>query len=126
TTLAGALRRSLAESDTVREELSRTMVGAVAQAVEVAVEQQTTAMRAIIENVDAAVSRTGAGIERLGVRTDSAMAKWTQQTEEIAISVIAHSSEEMKRTAAAFNQLHDIIETLSLSVLPSINKLVRT
>jgi hypothetical protein len=125
-TLAEALRGSFAESEAVREELSRTMVGAMAQAVEAAVEQQTAAMRAIVENVDAAVSRTGAGIERLGDRTDSAMAKWTQQTEEIAISVVAHSAEEMKRTAAAFNQLHDILETLSLSVLPSINKLVRT
>jgi hypothetical protein len=129
-TLANGLRQSFVDAETARirgaEQLNGAMLDSVARAVTDAVERQTEAMRSIVEHADAAVSRMGDGIERLAAQTDQARDSWTERTERIATAVIARSGEEMKRTAMAFNQVHAILETLSISVLPAVNKLVTT
>ena len=129
-TLADELRQSFADAEVTRarssEDLSRAMLESVAHAVTSAVDRQTEAVRAIVEQADAAVSQTGSAVERLAARTDEARETWTERTEQIATAVLARSTDEMKRTAAAFNQVHAILETLSISVLPAVNKLVTT
>ncbi len=126
--LAEALRQSHAASEATLTsgtvELSRTVLETVRDAVEAAVAQQTDAMQAIVQRLDETVAQTGAGLDRLDARGDAAMTLWTERTEEIARSVIAGGTEEMKETAAAFNRVHRILETLSTSILPALNQLV--
>jgi hypothetical protein len=126
--LAEELRQSLAASEKTLTsgtvELSRTVLETVRDAVEVAVAQQTEAMQGIAQGLGETVAETGAALDRLSARSDEAAAQWTERTEEIARAVLASSSEEMAKTAAAFNRVHSILETLSMSVLPAVNKLV--
>lgn len=128
--LAEELRKTFADSEATLSsstaQLGQTILDTLGQAVDKAATRQTEAMRAIVEQVDRSVLQAGASIERLGARTDAAMETWSERSKEIARAVIAGGGDELKRTASAFNQLHAILETLSISVLPAINKLVAT
>jgi hypothetical protein len=126
--LAGELRQSLATSERTLTsgtvELSRTVLETVRDAVEQAVAQQTETMEAIARGLADTVTETGAGLERLDARSGEAMLRWTERTEALARAVLATSTDEMAKTATAFDRVHSTLETLSLSVLPAVNKLV--
>jgi hypothetical protein len=126
--LAEELRQSLAASEKTLTsgtvELSRTVLESVRDAVEVAVAQQTEAMQGIAQGIGDTVAETGAALDRLSARSNETMLRWTERTEALARAVLASSTEEMTKTAAAFNRVHSILETLSMSVLPAVNKLV--
>jgi hypothetical protein len=128
--LAEELREAFVESETQRtkqsEKLNAGMLESVKRAVEDAARRQSEALKALVERVGDAVAGTADGLARVESRTSAAAERWTAQTEAIVNAVVARSGDEMRRTATAFGQLHDILETLSLSVLPAINRLVTT
>jgi hypothetical protein len=104
-----------AAQGTAVSELGQSVLDAVRHAVEAASQRQSEAIRVVMGEATAAIALTHAAVER-----------WSGESEVVANAIIQRNGEEMKRTAAAFNRLHAILETLSISVLPAVNRLVTT
>jgi hypothetical protein len=128
--LAEELREAFIDSEAARgthaEKLNEALLETMKQAVENAARRQAQVLGELVEEVGKAIVGTADGLRTLEARTADTAERWTAQSEAVANAVIARNAEEMRRTAGAFSQLHSIIETLSISVLPAINRLVTT
>lgn len=111
-------QNAAALGDRMLDSLGDAMTGAIAA--------QTEALRGMLERLDAMIAQTGSRVEEFGQRTDAALAAWSDRVGELGGSMMARGTEELKRTAASFAQLHTILETLSISVLPAVNRLIVT
>jgi hypothetical protein len=106
--------------------LGDRMLDGLGNAMTAAIAAQTEALRGMLERVDAMIAQTGSRVEEFGEHTDAALAAWSDRIGDLGSTMVARGTEELKRTAASFAQLHAILETLSISVLPAVNRLIVT
>jgi hypothetical protein len=125
-----ALQRSFAQSQERllgdAQQLSGTIERTLAEALERGAREQAEALREAIRQLSETVASTGAKLAELTAASEAARESWSARSGEIASAIVARAGEEMKRTAAAFAQVHAVLESLSLSALPAINKLATT
>lgn len=129
-TLADDLQQSFKQSEAqLRSDaavLAQRLTDGVAEATTSASARQTDAVQAILEHTDHTIADAAASIERLVSRTDATIDTWTERLGEVTGDLLARGADELRRTTAAFNQLHTILETLSISILPAVNRLITT
>ncbi len=124
--LQTAIGRSEQQLSEHAVQLTERVLSALAEAIAQASAQQTAAMTVVLQEVQSGLAATTARMAALGEQAGTAVEQWTDHAREAASGLIADGAVELKRIAAAFNQLHAILETLSLSVLPAVNRLVST
>jgi hypothetical protein len=119
----GAMR---AESLAVQERHDAALVDGLRQSLDDALARLGGELERAEGQLREGADTLGAGLDRVTTATEAALQRWSERFDEIANGILRSGGEELKRTAASFGQLHSILETLTVAVLPSINRLAET
>jgi hypothetical protein len=96
------------------------------QGVDEALARQSEAIQEATGRLESATRSLAELFESRAVEQQAAATEWAQRVDDVAQGFVSRGGEELRKAAASFAQLHAILETLCLSVLPGLNKLVDT